>query len=190
MPSLRRRYASATLLVLVMICSSCATAGNDIRLSPAAAARVSVLSFTPPPDSEFDPYEGDEQYVDGSIYGRIYPYRQSNGNDGLKNGKYLARIHVDKDYPAGGFKKGWNYWMLADTTGNANPSEKDFVSVVFAAGSTSFRVRPLSVRLDPNHTHGHAQARWRNQSAAMAWATCGPHMCCCEGSTCDARALQ
>lgn len=135
----------------------------------------------------FKKWDGDEQYVSGTIYGVIEPHRNAHKKKfevGKTKYKMLARIRVSSDYPRLSLKGGkWYYWLLADV-GTTTPN----VINVYVAEDFSESVDGVHSMIDHEQDdveHDHAIGRWRNQSDAVPWATCGPSTCCCEGPNCN-----
>lgn len=181
----RRRYLLLFLLLLATtVWWSCGTNSNVASLDAPGwinptALRDSIISAIPP-HSEFDNFEGDEQYVTSRIYGIVAPHKNANAGP-LAHRKFLGRIYVDREYR--GLKANvWNYWVAVDTSRAA--TGKWVSAWVVRTGNHPLVLRELTV-VSPGHGHPHTRARWQNNSAAVPWATCSPNMCCCEGPDCN-----
>lgn len=187
----RRRYiALAVALVSCVGVLNCVTAGVSLSTLPAHinsnALRDSILNELPA-NNRFLRHEGDAQYIKFGafvfdVYGVIEPHDSSHITR-LYHRKVLARIRVNRGNYRDLKPGGWNYWIVVDTSSNGSGK---FTSAYVTNNTTPLYLRPLSLAApDSAHLHTHASARWRNNSEAAPWATCGPAMCCCEGSSCN-----
>ena len=185
MHSFRRWYVLILPVLAAAVWLSCAPSR---RAAPAPlhmnldSLRDALLAVAPP-DADFPVFEGDEQIVEKTwwgrkTYGMIMPHYMANTTP-LHHGKFLARLHVDRNYR--GLKADtWTYWVVVDTSDDGSGR---FASLWVAAGAPA-RLRGLKPVTRP-HDHPHAKAQWLNQSSAVPWATCTPNECCCEGPECD-----
>lgn len=184
------RMAACTAVIVSVVGCGPKIIADLPPLTDLGAVAQAVLSQMPP-ITEFDSVAGDKQYVSitgaDTIRGRILPHTKAHAH-GLEHGKLLALIDVDKDYDTLGLKAGMNYWILANRPANfeiPDGARSDFINV-FVPASGAAIMRPLYINQHDDYKHKQASARWRVQSDAMPWASCGAHMCCCGGSGCDA----
>lgn len=183
---LRSRFRFLLLLLFAGSAAALGGCASGTRVATSAQARLEQLSDSinahPPADSDFLPFEGDEQIVAGRIfgkdvYGAIQPHRDAAAG-GLQHGKIIARIKVDHNYRDYKADK-WNYWVLADTSAARTGK---WVSL-WVSDRDMYRVAPL-VRTPKPHPHPHPRARWQSHSAATPWTTCSGLECCCDQKNC------
>lgn len=183
MTAMVRSNRAALLVVSAILLQSFACASSGPRVvhnfpsnSSLSAMGRAVMADTPAV-AEFDPVAGDQQPLMAIGYKRgiVMPHKQANVG-GFRDGKVLARIVVEQDYPALGAKAGMSNWWVLHQKGTG------WVSLIVAGDGTTTEL-PLSMR---HHESSHrvAWARWLSHSAEVPWVTCDGGTCCCPSGEC------